>query len=417
MSLVKLLHAADLHIDSPMRGLIRYDGAPVDQMRGATRTAVENLVDLALAENVTAVLLAGDVYDGTWRDFSTGLFFTNQMARLRAADIPVFMISGNHDAENKMTRELPLPDNVHRFDSDKAQTALREDLGLAVHGQSFATGSVKDDLARDYPLPHSDLFNVGILHTSLTGRPGHDHYAPCSVDQLAHHGYEYWALGHVHKRAIEYSDGAHVVFPGNTQGRDAGETGAKGCTLVSVDNLRVVGEPEHRDLDTSARWHEIRVDLSDAKDLDDACDLVEDQLVTEVVTPSAPDRSNAVRVVATGRSAAHAALVGRRDEFVNGVRSLAQMRAGTWIEKVQVQTTPQESRVAPERVSSVVAGLHVEATALRSDPDRVRELLARTRLPSRLPADLRRLLDDTERTDRLTREATDLLTAMVEGRS
>lgn len=400
-----------------MRGLVRYEGAPVEQMRGATRRAVENLVDLALEEKVGAVLLAGDIYDGTWRDFSTGLFFTNQMARLRNADVPVFMISGNHDAENKMTLELPLPDNVHRFDSAEAQTVVREGLGLAVHGQSFGTGAVPQNLASDYPKPHADLFNVGLLHTSLNGRPGHDRYAPCTVDQLADHGYEYWALGHVHKRAIEHSDGAHVVFPGNTQGRDAGEVGAKGCTLVTVDNLRVVGEPEHRDLDTSARWHEIRVDMGDATDIADACDRVEDQLVSDVVEPSTADRANAVRVVATGTSAAHATLMGRREEFVNGVRSLAQMRSGVWIEKVRVDTTPPEERIAPERVTSILAGLHEEAAALRADPDRLRDLLARTRLQTKLPPDLRAAFDDTKWTDRLTREATDLLAAMVEGRA
>src|SRR5690625_465001 len=101
-----------------MRGLVRYERAPVEQMRGATRTAVENLVVLALKKQVTAVLLTGDVYDGTWRDFNTGLFFTGQMARLQESDIPVFMIPGNHDAENKMTMELSLPGNVHRFHSD-----------------------------------------------------------------------------------------------------------------------------------------------------------------------------------------------------------------------------------------------------------------------------------------------------------
>src|SRR5699024_7067680 len=78
----------------------------------------ENLVVLALKKQVTAVLLTGDVYDGTWRDFNTGLFFTGQMARLQESDIPVFMIPGNHDAENKMTMELSLPGNVHRFHSD-----------------------------------------------------------------------------------------------------------------------------------------------------------------------------------------------------------------------------------------------------------------------------------------------------------
>src|SRR5438270_12599238 len=104
----KFLHAADIHLDSPLRGLERYDGAPVDEIRGATRRALENLVRLAIDEEVAFVLVAGDLYDGTWQDFHTGLFFASEMARLREANIPVYLISGNHDAENRMTRSLKL---------------------------------------------------------------------------------------------------------------------------------------------------------------------------------------------------------------------------------------------------------------------------------------------------------------------
>ncbi|MDZ7615944.1 MAG: DNA repair exonuclease, partial [Patescibacteria group bacterium] len=100
---MKFIHAADVHLDSPLQGLMRYEGAPADEIRAATRRALENLVALALEEDVAFVLIAGDVYDGDWKDHNTGLFFASQMARLREADIPVVMISGNHDAANKMT--------------------------------------------------------------------------------------------------------------------------------------------------------------------------------------------------------------------------------------------------------------------------------------------------------------------------
>src|SRR5713101_8288517 len=108
----KFLHAADIHLDSPLKGLERYEGAPIDQLRQATRRALENLIQLALDEKVAFVLIAGDLYDGTWKDYNTGLFLTAQMARLREANIAVVVIAGNHDAANKMTRTLRLPDNV-----------------------------------------------------------------------------------------------------------------------------------------------------------------------------------------------------------------------------------------------------------------------------------------------------------------
>jgi DNA repair exonuclease SbcCD nuclease subunit len=127
---MKFIHAADIHLDSPLRGLERYDGAPSDEMRSATRKALENLVRLGIEEQVAFVLIAGDVYDGDWKDYNTGLFFARQMARLREADIKVFLIRGNHDAASQITRELTLPENVYEFPARKAETVLLEPLGI-----------------------------------------------------------------------------------------------------------------------------------------------------------------------------------------------------------------------------------------------------------------------------------------------
>ena len=77
---VKFVHAADLHIDSPLRGLDKYEGAPAARLRAATRRALENLVALCIEEQASFLLLAGDVFDGGWKDFSTGLFFASQMS-------------------------------------------------------------------------------------------------------------------------------------------------------------------------------------------------------------------------------------------------------------------------------------------------------------------------------------------------
>ncbi|MCU0723068.1 MAG: DNA repair exonuclease, partial [Planctomycetes bacterium] len=230
----KFVHAADVHLDSPLRGLERYETAPAEALRNASRRALENLVRLALDEGAAFVLLAGDLYDGDWRDYNTGLFFTRQVARLREGGVPVFLAAGNHDAHSRITKALRLPDNAHVFSSKKPETRRLEALGVAVHGQSYAAPEVKDNLAAGFPDALPGLFNVGLLHTALDGRPGHAPYAPCTVDQLRSKGYRYWALGHVHQ-AEEVSRSPHVVFPGCVQGRHARETGPKGCRLVAVD--------------------------------------------------------------------------------------------------------------------------------------------------------------------------------------
>src|SRR5262245_49868226 len=166
----KFIHAADIHLDSPLRGLEHYDGAPVAHIRGATRQALVNLVELALAEQVAFVLIAGDLYDGEWRDYNTGLFFAAQMSKLREVDIQVGIIAGNHDAASHMTRYLRLPDNVTMFAVHHPQTVYLKAWDVALHGQGFAKRAVTVDLSTAYPQPDPSLFNIGLLHTSLNGR-------------------------------------------------------------------------------------------------------------------------------------------------------------------------------------------------------------------------------------------------------
>lgn len=231
----KFLHAADIHLDSPLLRLDVYEGAPAADIRGATRRAFENLVQTALAETVDFVLLAGDVYDGNWKDYNTGLHFASRLARLREAGIPVLLAAGNHDAASSISRSLRLPDSVRVFPHDRPATVVLEPVNVAVHGQGFGTPAVRVDLSRGYPPPVPGCFNVGLLHTAVNGREGHEPYAPCTLAALREKGYDYWALGHVHQHEV-LSEAPLVVFPGNTQGRHARETGPKECVLVTVDD-------------------------------------------------------------------------------------------------------------------------------------------------------------------------------------
>jgi exonuclease SbcD len=168
--MLKFIHAADIHLDSPLKGLEDYEGAPVEEIRAATRRALENLVKLAIEEQVDFVLIAGDVYDGDCTDYNTGLFFTGQLVQLREAGIPVYLIAGNHDAANKMSRSLKLPDNTRMLSHEEPETVLLEELRVAIHGQSFASQAVTDDLSQGYPEARKGMFNIGMLHTSATGR-------------------------------------------------------------------------------------------------------------------------------------------------------------------------------------------------------------------------------------------------------
>jgi DNA repair exonuclease SbcCD nuclease subunit len=387
---LKFVHAADLHLDSPLRGLARYAGAPVDEMRMASRRALENLIELCLHERAQLLLIAGDVYDGDWRDYSTGLFFSTQLARLREAGVQVVLVRGNHDAASQITRHVRLPDNVRELAVHEAETVCFDELGLAVHGRGFATRAITENLAESYPSRIPSLLNLGLLHTSVNGRTGHEPYAPCSVDTLKHKGYDYWALGHVHAREV-LCELPWVVFPGNLQGRHARETGDKGATLVTYDATGIQ-RVEHRSLDVVRYAHE-RVDLHAASSFDDALERARDVLLA---LSRSVDRTTAVRLTLDGASSAHALLHARDEALLENVRAIASdLGAGQlWLEKLVIGTRPaQLSAASPEEgpLGELLGYLH----ALRTDDAALVQLASEdlADLRTKLPPEVREGLD------------------------
>lgn len=338
---MKIVHAADLHLDSPLRGLTHYEGAPVAEVRSATRTVLRSLVDLCLEESAALLLIAGDLYDHDFRDYSTALFFTEQMARLRQGNTRVVWIRGNHDAANRITKHLRTADHVFELSHGEPETRLFEDLGLAVHGQGYATRDTQENLARRYPAALNDLFNIGLLHTALDGREGHAPYAPCSVSDLKAMGYQYWALGHVHQREI-VSDEPFIVFPGNPQGRHIKETGPKGVTVLELESGRLKSV-EARILD-SVRWELCEIDVSDADTLADVLDKSARAL--DRLRDAAEGRILATRVRLVGASAAHGALSSARESVEAELRAHAVTHGDVFLERVQVSTVGQLSAQA-----------------------------------------------------------------------
>lgn len=332
---MKFIHAADIHLDSPLGGLSRYEGAPAEAMRNATRRAFENLVSFAIEERVDFMLIAGDLYDTDWKDYNTGLFFNRCMVQLQQAGIPVLMVRGNHDAGSHITRQLKLPDNVTDFQTDKAHVVRLDDLGVAVHGQGYLVPAVMEDLARAYPDPLPGYFNIGLLHTSVDGRPGHASYAPCSLQGLVGKGYDYWALGHVHRREVLHQE-PWIVFPGNLQGRHARETGPKGCTLVTVQDGRVQAAT-HRCMDVM-RWARCAVDAIGVATAEELLDRIGVAMRTEMQT--AEGRPLALRIEVLGACPAHAVLQRDEQRWINEIRALALEVGGglLWVEKVKLST-------------------------------------------------------------------------------
>ncbi len=334
------------------------------------------------------MVLAGDLYDGDWKDFNTGLFFNRQMHRLAEAGIRVLVVSGNHDAASHITRSLRPPDNVHLFDTRHAESVVLEEFGVIVHGQGFPTRAVTEDLSRGYPRAEANLFNIGVLHTSLDGRPGHEAYAPCTLDGLRSKGYQYWALGHIHRREI-VSEDPWIVFPGNTQGRHARETGPKGCTLVTVQN-GLVQSVEHRAVD-AVRWEIGTVHADGLVTLDEVLDRAEQVLAS--LAERGDGRLVAARLRISGACAINSRLRAQRERFVNEIRALASGSAAgdLWVEKVVIETVSRESSMVALARDDAFGSLLRAIRDLEHDQGKVAVLAGevadlRNKLPHQLTA-------------------------------
>lgn len=390
-----IIHAADIHLDSPLAGLASRAGERASDLVGATRRAFTALVDHAIEIDASLLLIAGDLYDGDWKDFSTGLFFVSEMARLDRAGIRVGVIKGNHDAENQMTRSLTWPGNVKVFRADRAETWLLEDLGVAVHGRSFPKRDVTENIALAYPDSVPGLLNIGMLHTAADGRPGHAFYAPCSVPELLARGYNYWALGHVHARAVLNED-PWIVFPGNLQGRHANETGPKGATVLTVDGHEITGV-EHVTLDV-VRWEHVRVDLSGSDEYEDALARVRDALSGAV--DAAEGRTLAARLTIAGRTSLHSELAGDLERTRAECLGIAEQAGGDiWLERVVLKTEDVEQTVSIN--ADAMAELLRTVDEIRASPDEMTALKdeleqSLTRVPARVRdlADLKEVDDE-----------------------
>ena len=392
MTTFRFVHTADVHLDSPLKGLIKYEGVAVDRILSATRDAFVNLVDRCIEEQIAFLVIAGDLYDGDWKDYNTGLFFVDQMSRLNKNNISVLITRGNHDALNQMTTNLPLPANTHVFRSNKAESIEVEDLNVVLHGQSYSKRNMDSNLVSQYPNKVEGMFNIGVLHTALSGREGHANYAPCTLRELVDYGYEYWALGHVHKREVlhEYP---HVLFCGNLQGRHIKEDGAKSASIVTVSEKRVEAISEW-ECDV-VRWMRLPINVEDCSSLADISPVIAEKL--DGLSRSADeDRVSVVRIQLTGTTGLHGELLDSIDELTADVRALALDvdNESLWIDRLVNETEPPSTNQVDQPSDDML--LEIRELLDKEEHkfellDRLHEDFSRISLPSEVKTD-----DDSE---------------------
>jgi DNA repair exonuclease SbcCD nuclease subunit len=384
----RFVHTADLHLDSPLVSLALRDPDLAAEVGVASRTALTRIVDLCLAEVVDALLISGDLWDGSQTSAKTPRFLKQELARLSDAGIRSFILRGNHDAASKISRELEPPPLCHIFATKPGTEQF--DVGghtIAVHGLSFAEGAVPESLLPRYPAPITGAFNIGMMHTSLNGSEGHDVYAPCRDSDLDAYGYDYWALGHIHKWA-EYLGESAVVMPGIPQGRDIGEAGAMSVTLATFgDDGRLTLEQRAV---AALRFDRLAVDLTGVEDWGQAVAALTGALRATGSADRAEDHL-VLRPHLTGQTPLAFRIARDLDQLLQEAVATSEGLAGLWIDKVENRTSATgaaQTRLPADLVAIVTADLPSDPALMAALTDLARDFV------QDLPPELRNLLGD-----------------------
>lgn len=348
--MIKLIHTADVHLDSPLQTLALRDPDLRDKVQCASRNAFTRIVEQAIEQQVTAILIAGDLFDGAARSAKTAAFLLTELARLDLAGIRVFYIKGNHDALNPLTGETSLPDNVHVFDGTGDKVPL-DGCDVWIHGVSFSDKTAEKSLLGKFSVPVPDAINIGMLHTSLNGSASHDVYAPCTVQELIDTGFNYWALGHIHKRQVHCEE-PWIVMPGIPQGRDIGEPGPQSATLITIEDGRISTSV----FPTSAiEFTTVTVDVTALADVSALHNVVKDAL-NELVGSLQSDDA-VVRVHLQGQNTLRWHWLRDREQWVETVNLLCRQTGQLWLEKLVFAIDEPSKSVVDKSALGELGGL------------------------------------------------------------
>lgn len=388
----RFVHTADLHLDSPLKSLSLRNADLASLIGDATRQALIAIVDLCLEEQVDALMIAGDLYDGDQTSMKTARFLAAQMARLHDAGIRTFKIRGNHDALSRITQELVLPPSVKVF-SGRAEAVEIEKAGLrlAIHGLSFSRPHAPESLLGKYRPAVAGAVNIGLMHTSLDGAPGHDPYAPCALSDLHQTGFAYWGLGHIHQRRA-HPGPATVIMPGMPQGRDINEAGPKTVSLVTVDDGGMVTVEER--LTSLAEFGRVTLDISTARDWRQLADLATEALAG--ARAGIRSRHAVLRLKLTGHSGLGFALRRDADLFRTEMEHRAETIGDTWIDRIELalEKAVLAAPGGPDPVAELGELLGADVLRRPAFRDDVREMVRD--LLDDLPPESRRFAGETE---------------------
>lgn len=370
------VHAADLHLDSPFIGIRSFNESLAEKLKKATFEAFENIIDLCIERQVDFLLVAGDVYDGAERNLRAQLAFQKGLKRLSDAGIASFVVHGNHDPLNGWFATLKWPEKTHIFGGNSIEVVpvYRNSKEIArIHGISFQSQEIRDNLAKNFRRSDSSSFAVGLLHCNVGTDTGHEPYAPCTLKDLIVSGLDYWALGHVHGRTILRDRDPMIIYPGNTQGRNPRETGERGCYIISVNN-EGVPKAEFVATDT-VRWFVEHVSIEKVED--DEQLIASIRKVCKKVRENADGRNAICRLILTGRGSIHKSIM-RQGLMEDLLEELHETEGNddpfVWVEKIEGKTRSDIDIDSRRQGEDFVADLLNLIQSYRENPDQLSSL-------------------------------------------
>ena len=341
MKNIKFIHCADLHIDRPVVRISSMNEALGGLLRQSTFESFSKIIELAIKESVDCVLISGDIYDSADKSLQAQLRFRNGLQQLSNEGIPTYIVHGNHDPLNSWSAKLEWPKDVYIFPGDKVECKPLTKNGQVIaniYGISFLNRDIFDNLALRFEAKKEHIHRIGMLHTNIGTNTGHEPYAPCTIQDLSASRMDYWALGHIHAHNILKTNDPAIIYPGCSQSTNPGETGEKGCCLVTLEDG---ADPDIKFIPTdTVRYVKDMIDISNCTSLDDIISSIREKC--EQVAVEMNNRHVVIRLSIYGMNDLDSEL--RRgnciDEIVEHVREYFTGKTPwIWLEKLTLRTT------------------------------------------------------------------------------
>jgi len=341
ISTFSFVHTADLHLDSPFIGISGVDPKLGERLAKATFQAYETIIELCIERKVDFLLIAGDVYDSTDKSLYAQVKFIEGLKKLNAAGVQAYICHGNHDPLEGWSASLLWPENVHVMSGksiERLEIEKNGETAAIVVGRSYLTQRTTTNLVKSFPKKEEKWpFTIGLLHCSVGNCEGHEPYAPCTIQDLKDLNYNYWALGHIHTPSIICKEDPVAIYPGNPQGRNSGETGARGCYFVKVEAGEIVST-EFIETD-SIRWYIREVSIESLENEGKLIELLSNQL--EDIRENSEGRAAICRLVLKGRGPLHRSL--RNEGFLEEILQILRedespSQQFVWVERIEDKT-------------------------------------------------------------------------------